>query len=274
MGIVLEILSFIPFVKNPLTEKLEALFWEKAKQRYIDEGHSLPDDVRSWSSSVRDVVSGYRDAYVSEERPKVGLLWSEFKSISSPTILAAIQGALTSSDHDWYSQEGANYQRIQVVPYQVLYDTVLEILPSILATKIEFGNLQHEGLMAVSEQAMEKYYDGVLDHIRRKHIVLQVPDDNLEYDNIVVDIINDDWYRLEDEKEPRRIKTVVFVQLEVSSLSKDKEKAAQKRWEEMKKNHMRPDTRRFKSAGWPVQYVGGSYLRKVTGTQARRKRKA
>src|SRR5262245_35135939 len=92
----------------PVLDKVEARLWDKAYQRYLEEGGSPVKDLKDLHSDVRGRLNGWVAEWLAEEDKKLRPIWREFKNRLQATTEEALSIVFAHSEQSWYSVEAGS----------------------------------------------------------------------------------------------------------------------------------------------------------------------
>lgn len=242
-----------PFFTNPLLRALEERLWEKARLRYIEEGNSPIEDVKTLDRETRARLKAWVAEWRAREDKWLKPVWKEFKKTLAEQVAKALEGAFSASDQAWYSAEisGLAFPDVIAVPIEVLKRKTEEVLAEQLAEKIQFKDMLPETRRALAKYAVDREFSRVLNDARREYKSFKIGE---RYDPfIIVDVLERDFYHLGTNPQASRIDMVILSVYQANWNEGDKtkhkgERAAVERWAKFKPQ--RRDDRRFTGSHW------------------------
>lgn len=248
------------FFKDPILGFAEKYLLDLAKKRYIDQGHSLPDDMQQWSREARRAVYETRDDLLGQQgralkevRKRLAFDRHQFKAVIKETVRRALETIIAESRPDWYGEEKAYRPKILAAPLVVLKWRARSLVPGLLAERIQFKNLLPETHEAIADDAIARYFDGVVENLQSSQESLKCG----VYSCVIAGTVKNDFYHIDDAEQVSRIDILILVDFDTSFDDKREranKKEAVKYWvkEMLKGVGKRPDNRRFPTASWSL----------------------
>jgi len=251
----------MPLSKKRVVSEVQKHLLQKAIKRYIDEGESISGDIESIKElpkHLRREAKSMISVWLNEEKDEINVHWDDFRNIINDLIDKALNIVIANSNRDWYAMEKfrstLNPDAI-AVPLGVLRYKCGPELIKLIAAKIEFQKMRPETRRALALNALDEHFENRVHQARRKYFSYKIG----VYNYTIVDLIEDDFYYLNDFPDVFRIDMVILYRHEVPlSLGKQvtkevekSKKSARKEWDEFNKSpSKRRDERRFKDQNW------------------------
>jgi hypothetical protein len=240
------------FFKDPILSKIEDMLMERALNEIKQK---MPDaSVTELTNKAKDLCK----ALLSKERHKIKIALKEYIKIAHNKTVEAFDKSLFTSKDEWYSIEiidkdysDKKFPVVFVVPFLILKRFVELQLAVLLLDRIEFSGMENESILAFAQDASNKYFMQIIKDIKSKQTTIKLNSHNVK----LVDIIDNDFYYLGDEKVPSRIDIVIFSIKDI------------KWWKDLTKNvDARPQGRRFTQANldfWSLNESTMNFLKKI-----------
>lgn len=240
---------------NPAVKILEKRLWQKAAKRYL--GEHPADAGDDALTVVEKVKSAYKDAVVAaveEADEKVRGKWAEFTHVMTEEVKSALATVLHMSSVEWYSIEAGHLPNPEViaVPYELLKHITEELLPQMLAKRIEFENLDDATLGALASYAVDRKFHDVLEHSMRSGEPFRIGTGFPHF--VVAEIIKRDAYYLGEDRHHSSIDMVLLGKIGASSVNgeRDNQRTALMRSLHQELRNRREE-RRFTGEGWEIE---------------------
>jgi hypothetical protein len=242
------------FFKNPILGPLEDRLWQKARQRYVDEGGSPVNDIKQLDRASRRMLKKWVHEWKQSESTQLKPIWKEFKHEMVIHIDEALDRTLGKSDQKWYAIEKGSlpsFPEALAVPIAVLRQATKSELPGVIAPKIRFQALLPETRSALAEYAIEMRFLDVLERWLKEHRSFGI---GRRVDRFVlVALIERDFYYLGTSQRASRIDMAILSTYKANHSDRDKSKHAGERaaiddWRAFVPQ--RSDQRRFKGDEW------------------------
>lgn len=240
------------FFGIPFLDKVEEMLWEQARQRYVQQGRDPVTDAKAFKSAWKAWVK----EQLAKEDEKLRPIWRESKNRLELTTEEALSQVFADSDQSWYSVEAglSSYPDVIAVPLAVIRFKTQEVLPGVLAQKIEFRGLLPETRQGLAEFALERSFVKVVDRLRHNHQHLNVAGRLNPF--VITDVIERDFYYLGSREDASRVDMMMLTAFGTAHGENDRrrhvqEKEAVARWvKELRKG--RSESRRFDGTQWGI----------------------
>lgn len=250
------------FFSHPVERPLRNLLFEKAKQRYIAEGKSLPEDIKLWPKEARRSVDEYAKEFFSEERKKIDGAKKALNQVMPNLMIDALKVTFSETHSLWYATEKVTFSdfplihNVLTVPMDAIRHKLQQPLFGVLSSDnapIEFKNFLPETKSAIAICSIDRLFD---DSVKKMH------DDNVSFEInklfapvIIVDMIKDDFYYTDNLDYVSRLNMLVVSEYYFNKSGAERENERKKRkirrsWRIWKKGNNRPNKRRFITGPW------------------------
>ena len=250
------------FFSHPIERPLKDLLFERAKQRYIDEGNSLPEDMNLWSKEAKRLIDGYTNDFFFEELKKLKSAKKVFNQIISNLLIEALKVTFSETQPTWYAKEEVKFSDFPLIPnvLTVPMDAIrhklkepLFILLSSDNAPIEIKNFLPETRLALSVRSIEMVFDEVVKRMRNDTISFEI--NKLFAPVIIVDIIKKDFYYMDNLDYVSRLNMLVISEYYFNKSGTERENEKRKKkilrnWQIWKNRNNRSNNRRFISEPW------------------------
>ena len=203
--------------RNPVLSTLEDKLWERARERYIDEGGSPIEDIKQLDRKTRRQLRRWVKEWHSSEDKKLKPIWREFKQSVALQTTQTLALVFERSDQSWYSREVGNLADFPEVGR--VFEVVID-----------------DALSGYKHFKIGVYYTRfiIAQVIRRDFYSLNRQSAASRIDMVILSVFDENWNDRDADKHKG-------------------EKAAVRKWRITVDKGDRNDDRRFKSHNWELE---------------------
>ncbi len=243
---------------DPILGYAEKHLLDLAKKRYIEQGHSLPDDIEAWSHETKRTVFAIRDNLMGQEkaalkavRKRLSFDRYKFNAVVKEVVADALRRSFEDSSDKWYAEEKSYSPRILAVPLLIVRHRTRLRIPPLLSKKIQFEDLLPETIDAIADDSVDQYLAEVIEGFTSEYASLKIG----IYTVLIAGVVKNDFYHIDTAPQVSRLDMLILSTFDSAGDHKRElknKKASVKFWKNvlLKGAGQRPDDRRFTTSPW------------------------